>query len=90
MAAPFRIFFASLLAVLATPLCLADDWPQFLGPKRNGTSLETNAIVPWSGDGPKVLWQREVGAGFAGPAIKRERLLLFHRIGNEEREDLLQ
>ena len=85
MAAPFRIFFASLLVVLATPLCLADDWPQFLGPKRNGTSLETNAIVPWSGDGPKVLWQREVGAGFAGPAIKGERLLLFHRIGNEER-----
>ena len=84
MVAPFRILFGCLLVVMAAPHCHADDWPQFLGPKRNGTSLETNPIVPWSGDGPKVVWQRDVGSGFAGPAVKGERLLLFHRIGNEE------
>ena len=60
----------AVLILLATGVAHGDDWPQFLGPRRNGVSLETNPIVPWPGDGPKTVWQRDVGAGFAGPAIK--------------------
>ncbi len=63
----------------------ADDWPQFLGPKRNATSSETNVPVPWKADGPPIVWQREVGAGFAGPVVKGGRVVLFHRVGGEER-----
>ena len=85
MTANLSASLAAVLILLATGVAHGDDWPQFLGPRRNGVSLETNPIVPWSGDGPKPVWQRDVGAGFAGPAIKGERLLLFHRIGDEER-----
>lgn len=85
MTAKSRACLPSMLILAASMFCRADDWPQFLGPNRSGTSAETNTIVPWSGDGPKVVWQRDVGSGFAGPSVKNDRLLLFHRIGNEER-----
>jgi outer membrane protein assembly factor BamB len=62
----------------------ADDWPQFLGPRRNGTSLEKGLLDAWPKAGPAVVWQREVGEGFSGPVIAGERLILFHRIDAEE------
>jgi outer membrane protein assembly factor BamB len=38
----------------------------------------------WGATGPKVLWRRQVGQGFAGPAVVGNRVVLFHRVGNEE------
>jgi outer membrane protein assembly factor BamB len=31
-----------------------------------------------------VLWEKEIGAGFSGPVVAGERLLLFHRVGDQE------
>lgn len=61
----------------------ADDWPQFLGPRRDGSSREVVATA-WSNDGPKVLWSRSVGAGFAGPVAVGSRVLLHQRRGEDE------
>jgi outer membrane protein assembly factor BamB len=60
------------------------DWPQFLGPQRNSTSTETGLLQGWSEKGPLVLWQKEVGEGFSAPVVAGERLILFHRVGDEE------
>ncbi len=67
----------------------AADWPQFLGPKRDGVAPETGSIQRWSKEGPALLWQKPVGDGFSGPVIAGERLLLFHRVGNQEVVDCL-
>jgi len=61
----------------------ASDWPQFLGPQRNGTYSGPPLPRVWPKDGPPVLWKREVGAGFAGPAVCNDRLILFHRLGDQ-------
>jgi outer membrane protein assembly factor BamB len=63
---------------------LAADWPQFLGPTRDGVSAETGLRQTWSKDGPPVLWHRPVGEGFSGPVIAGERLILLHRQGDQE------
>ena len=60
------------------------DWPQFLGPDRNGTYAGPPLSETWGPTGPKVVWRKQVGAGFAGPAVVQGRVLLFHRVGNEE------
>src|SRR5262249_16935316 len=65
------------------------DWPQFLGPQRNGTSPETG-LSSWREKGPPVLWQKEVGEGFSGPVVAGDRLVLFHRVGDEERVECLE
>ncbi len=62
----------------------AGDWPQFLGPKRNGVSTEKGLITTWSRKGPRQIWQRKVGEGFAGPVITGHRLILFHRVGDKD------
>jgi outer membrane protein assembly factor BamB len=62
----------------------AADWPQFLGPERNGVYDGPPIAASWPGDGPKRLWDKKVGQGFAGPAVVGERVLLFHRLGDKE------
>lgn len=66
-----------LAASLVYTICLvAADWPQLLGPTRNGVSPESpTAFRP-----PKLLWKKQVGAGFSGPAVVGGRLILFHRL----------
>lgn len=55
------------------------DWPQLLGPQRDGIYLGPPIAKAWPKEGPPVLWNCEVGAGLAGPAVSGERLILFHR-----------
>src|SRR5437899_3185961 len=60
----------------------ASDWPQLLGPQREGVYSGPPLAQAWLKDGPPVVWKREVGAGFAGPAVSGQRLILFHRVAD--------
>lgn len=62
----------------------AADWPQFLGPQRDGVSAETGLATSWPNGGPPVVWQKDVGEGFAGPVVAGDRLIVFHRVGDNE------
>ena len=75
-----------LLATLAlvSLTCLGADWPQFLGPNRDGHASEKGLAATWPKGGPPILWQRSVGPGFAGPVVAEGRLILFQRVGAEE------
>jgi outer membrane protein assembly factor BamB len=75
----------SSVFILAAGTCLAAaDWPQFLGPTRNGVYTGPPLAETWPATGPRVVWRKQVGAGFAGPAVVGTRLILFHRVGSEE------
>lgn len=69
---------------MATGVPAAADWPQFLGPTRNGVYGGPALAEAWGPSGPKVVWRKQVGQGFAGPAVVGNRVILFHRVGNEE------
>ena len=75
---------ALLVVLLLAARVAAFDWPQFLGPDRNGTYAGPPLLENWGSSGPKVAWRKQVGQGFAGPAVIGTRVLLFHRVGNEE------
>ena len=60
------------------------DWPQILGLHANGTSGETNLLDKWPTNGPPVVWEKAVGAGYGAPSVLGNRLVLHHRVGNEE------
>ena len=61
-----------------TSVC-AQDWPQFLGPKRNSTSDQKGILRTWPQQGPDVLWTVDVGIGFGGPVIKDGKVYLLDR-----------
>jgi outer membrane protein assembly factor BamB len=80
-----RLLLTSLVVALAAAVHLAaEDWPQFLGPERNGVYRGPVLAETWGPQGPRVVWRKQVGAGFAGPAVVQGRVILFHRVGNEE------
>ena len=63
----------------------AGEWPQILGPDRNGIAADDEVLTDvWPADGPYTLWQRDVGRGYAGVAVADKRTLLFHRVDNNE------
>src|SRR5690349_6839518 len=75
---------AILLTLTLAPTLPAADWPQFLGPTRDGHSAETQLNWNWPKDGPPVAWKKDVGTGWAGPVVAGGKLLFFHRVGDEE------
>jgi outer membrane protein assembly factor BamB len=54
--------------LLAAPAARGDDWPQWMGPRRDNVWREDGTLdtLPAS---PKVLWRAPVAGGFAGPAV---------------------
>src|SRR5262245_26470478 len=62
-----------LLLGAGTPL-LAADWPQWLGPARNGTSPEI--VAAWK-EPPAVVWRRSTGNGYSSPIVA-EGVLVYH------------
>jgi len=63
----------------------AEDWPAFLGPRRDNTSAETGLLERWPTNGPPVMWEKEIGSGYSAPSVRGEELVLHHRSGEEER-----
>jgi outer membrane protein assembly factor BamB len=47
----------------------ADDWPQWLGPQRDGVWREEGILDKFPPGGPKVRWRAKIGSGYAGPAV---------------------
>ncbi|HLJ98049.1 MAG TPA: PQQ-binding-like beta-propeller repeat protein [Gemmataceae bacterium] len=76
--------FVLLTAWILPGLLLAADWPQFLGPHRDSRSSETGLLATWPKNGPPLVWQRPIGAGFSGAAVAGNRLVVFHRVGDKE------
>ena len=52
---------------------LAGDWPQILGPHRNGVASDEPIPGQWPASGPTTLWERKIGSGYAGPAVRQNR-----------------
>lgn len=48
----------------------ADDFPQYLGPNRDGRLSGPTLARDWSADPPKELWRRPIGEGWSGFAVR--------------------
>ena len=81
--------FFTLLLLSALPSAFGSDWPQFLGPARNGVSADGDISVPWPKEGPKVAWKSKVGRGWSGPVIASNCVVLFHRLDDQETVECL-
>lgn len=65
-----------LLASLAATAARADDWPQWMGPQRDGVWREDGILDKFHAGGPKVLWKQPCGVGYAGPSVAAGKLFL--------------
>src|SRR5258708_40205001 len=73
---------ACVLGVLVSGLSVfAHDWPQFLGPERNGVHRGPRLATSWPAGGPKRAPRRRVGEGLSRPVVASERVVGFLRPG---------
>src|SRR5262245_5897578 len=77
----------ALLLAVAAP---AADWPQFLGPHRNGVCDESGYSFRWPAGGPPRVWTYAVGAGWSSPVVVGDRVLIHHRVDDSACLDCLQ
>lgn len=62
----------------------AEDWPQFLGPNRNGIASEKGLVRSWKENGPKVLWRIEGGVGMSGVVVREGVAFTMAHRGGEQ------
>jgi outer membrane protein assembly factor BamB len=79
-----RLRSALALLLLAAPAAAA-DWPQWLGPHRDGSTPET--VAPWQGKLP-VVWRQPVGEGHSSPVVAGGRVYLHTRVAGKDEEVL--
>jgi len=80
----YRFRLAAMLLILCL-ICgfvsraLGADWPNWRGPNHDGVSDETGWITDWPADGPKIVWEKELGIGFSSMAVSKG---LVYTMGN--------
>lgn len=62
----YRTFAVLLLTASAA---MADDWPQWMGPTRDGHWKETGIVEKFPSGGLKKLWSVPIDGGYSGPAV---------------------
>jgi outer membrane protein assembly factor BamB len=71
-------FIASLLAFVVLPSTgRPDDWPQWLGPRRDSVWRETGILDKFPEGGPKVKWRVPTEIGYSGPAVADGRVFVL-------------
>ncbi len=67
------------LAVLLIAFCTssrADDWPQWMGPDRDGTYGEDGLVDSIPEGGLPIRWRVSIHGGYAGPAVHGGRVFV--------------
>ena len=59
------------------PHSFAGDWPQILGPQRNGIAVDERIRTNWGREQPRLVWEYAVGQGYAGPAVAGEKVIIL-------------
>jgi outer membrane protein assembly factor BamB len=74
-----------LFVLLASLPVTAGDWPQWLGPTRDGHSPEK--VAPWKGD-LKVVWRQPVTDGHSSPVVAEGKVFLHTKVKGKAAEQL--
>jgi len=60
------------------------DYPQFLGPNRNGVLDQPHLVRDWKTHPPQRLWVRPVGLGWSGFAVVEKKAITQEQRGENE------
>jgi len=64
---------------------IANDWPQWRGPDRNGISKESGFLDAWPQQGPPIAWKANVGLGFTSIVVSNGKAVTVGH--NEDDKD---
>lgn len=71
------------LTILGATVAQADDWPQWMGPKRDNVWRETGLVDKLPSE-PKIVWRTPVGGGYSGPAVAGGKVYVTDYVTKDE------
>lgn len=83
-----RRFVSAPLAAMVLSLVGVDaaqgQWPQWGGPRSDFVSDSTGLASTWPAEGPRQIWKRDLGDGYAAIVADDGRLYTTYRAGSKE------
>jgi|CXWL01.1.fsa_nt_gi outer membrane protein assembly factor BamB len=83
-AKPFPWSAWCLATVLTVLPAAAEDWPSWGGPRGDFTVASGKLAESWPTAGPRRIWQRPLGGGYAGIVAADGRLFTHYRDGEDD------
>ena len=74
------VFLLFLFLISSAHIASANDWPEWRGPARNGTSVEKGLPTKWSPKGENLAWKAPYG-GRSAPIVMGNRVFLQNPVG---------
>ena len=76
-----------LQMALGSSAAVADDWPQWRGPQRDGVWRETGIVQRF--DTPRLTpkWRVPIAAGYSGPTVAAGRVYVTDRVTEPEQAE---
>lgn len=78
-----KIMLSGFVVLLSCCSLLADEWPQWLGPQRDGVWRESGIVERFPASGLKRRWRTPIGAGYSGPAVVGNRVFVMDRVAKD-------
>ncbi len=66
------------------PVFVFAQWPQWGGVNRDFVVSTSGLAAQWPADGPKKVWDRELGAGYSAIVVDQGVLYTMYRTGDDE------
>ncbi len=73
------ISLGEVLSTLSLHHAAAEDWPQWRGPRADGTWQAPRLPERWPDDGLPVVWRQPIGGGYAGISVLGNRVYTLDR-----------
>ncbi|MFN0052091.1 MAG: PQQ-binding-like beta-propeller repeat protein [Planctomycetales bacterium] len=65
-------------------VAVADDWPQWRGPRRDAVSDESGLLDSWPTGGPSAAWRASgLGTGYSSVVVQKGRLFTVGRVESD-------
>lgn len=65
------VIWGCLTSVFMTGILQAEDWPQWLGPRRDSVVRDDGLLTSIPETGLKTLWSTPIHGGYSGPAVSQ-------------------
>lgn len=80
---PSLLLLLRLSTLLLTCTARASDWPHLLGPTRDAVYAGPALADKWPTEGPRIVWNLDVGGGYSSPVVAEGRLIQCHRLEDQ-------
>jgi outer membrane protein assembly factor BamB len=85
------LFVALALGFVSVQPAMSEDWPQWRGPRGDGTTKEKGIPVRWDIEtGENIVWKTELpGKGHSSPIVWKDRIFITTCIEAEQQRELI-